>query len=104
MISRLIIQHRLNGYLYGQSEFQICGSIAEVHNDMFKFSVDIYKDLLIDFENLKQLLKLNGVSKLKIIKNTKDLQFEKYCMLMGFFNSTTLDIDGKNIYYAEMEI
>lgn len=104
MISRLIIQHRLNGYLYGQSEFQIYGSVAEVHNDMFKFNGDIYKDLLIDFENLKQLLKLNGVSKLVVMKINGDLKIKKYCEIMGFLSSTILKIEGEDTYYAEMEI
>jgi len=104
MISRLIIQHRLNGYLYGQSEFQICGSVAEVHNDMFKFSANIYRDLLLDVEYIKQLLKLNGVSKLRVIGDANDLRIKKYWRLMGFLNPISLGVKDKSIHYAEMEI
>jgi len=104
VISKLIVQHRLDGVLYGQSEFQICGSVAEVHNDMFKFSANIYRDLLLDVENIKQLLRLNGISKLRVVGDANDLRIKKYWKLMGFLNPISLEVKGKSIHYAEMEI
>ena len=91
------------------SKVTVCiqDGVAEIHQDVYKFTLGIYRDFLLAFEDLKEKLK-EHYNVHRLITATTQLnmnsKMKKYWKLLGFFEVEKLNISGLDLVYSQMEI
>ncbi len=80
-------------------------SIAHIHNKVSGFNKEVYKKMLVMFEELKLLLRDNGIKLLATYStDMENKMLPKYWRMFGFGQVNTIIVGGVEMLYTEMEV
>lgn len=75
-----------------------------IHNNVYKFSKSIFRKMLIEFQNLKSILKEDFFVNKIIVCAKRDDKLSKYWKMFGFEKVMPLEHEDQELIYSEMEL
>ena len=84
---------------------EISDTICEIHNVMYKWSSNIYKEVFLILEDIKANLHKEGITILATVAPLEDeVRILKYWKMLGFSKVRVIDHEGTPLLYSEMEV
>jgi len=89
---------------YGTIKVKLHDNMAELHNDVTRFSKDVYNDVVCDMGDLLDSLKHEGVDTVFVYSSKLTETMKKYWRHVGFTEFKTIPYLGKEVTYSQMEV
>jgi hypothetical protein len=76
----------------------------DIHVDIHKWSIEVYKEFLLVFGAIREGLKATPIEKVCTTIPQNDERKLKFLYMMGFPETTECTIMGHDVVYTEMEV